>query len=96
MCLCHCLCICNSFQKPNRLVGFAGSTYVQWAAYLGDTPIVRLYIVDSLTRRKRIQQHKFIIAESYNWTNPKLKSRIRYETYTSDDVDEKDSGQSQE
>ena len=68
------------------MVGFAGSTYVQWAAYLGETPRVRLYIVDSSTRRQRIEQQKPILAESFNWTHPKLKSRIRYELYQSEDV----------
>jgi hypothetical protein len=72
------------------LVGFAGSTFVQWAAYLGDTSRVRLYIVDSPRRRQKWRDNKFPISDKVEWTHPELSSRIKYEVYRSEEAEKDD------
>jgi hypothetical protein len=73
-----------------RLIGFAGSTFVQWAAYLGNTSRVRLYIVDSPRRRQKWKDNKFPISDQVEWTHPELSSRIKYEVYRSEEAEKDD------
>jgi hypothetical protein len=72
---------CFLLKAEKELVGFAKSSYVRWAGILGNTSVVRMYSVDSPATR-RISQNLTI-----RYTNP-LLSRIHYERYNSEEMDE--------
>ena len=72
---------CFLLKVEKELVGFAKSSYVRWAGILGNASLVRMYSVDSPATR-RISQNLTL-----SYTNP-LLSRIRYETYNSEEMDE--------
>ena len=72
---------CFLLKVEKELVGFAKSSYVRWAGILGNASLERMYSVDSPATR-RISQNLTL-----SYTNP-LLSRIRYETYNSEEMDE--------
>jgi hypothetical protein len=72
---------CFLLKAEKELVGFAKSSYVRWAGILGNASIVRMYSVESPATR-RISQNLTI-----RYTNP-LLSRIHYERYNSEEMDE--------
>ncbi len=71
---------CFLLRAKKELVGVAESTYTLWAGYLGNASKVRLYSIDSASRRKssffshRVHVH-------YNWTNPTLQQKVYFELY---------------
>ena len=73
-------CFLSSTQK--EFVGNARSTYVIWAAVLGNMEVARLYTLDSMGLRQQYgaNVHKHL---SYEWTNTKLQY-LRFETYKSE------------
>jgi hypothetical protein len=76
---------CFLKQASKELVGNARSTFIFWAAYLGNTtPRVRMYSVDSTdketSRMVRLEYQKS------NFTHPKLQ-RFESELYRSEEVD---------
>lgn len=72
---------CFLSKAEKELVGFAMSSYVRWAGILGNAALVRMYSVDSPATR-RISQNL-----TMRYANP-LLSRIRYERYNSEEMDE--------
>jgi len=72
---------CFLSRAEKELVGFAMSSYVRWAGILGNAALVRMYSVDSPATR-RISQNL-----TMRYANP-LLSRIRYERYNSEEMDE--------
>jgi hypothetical protein len=77
-------CFLKNTQK--ELVGSARSTYVLWAALLGNVSRVRLYHVDNWGLR---QHHpNYWERFTYNWTNLELKRRIHFELYNSEEMKE--------
>jgi hypothetical protein len=78
-------CFLKNTQK--ELVGSARSTYVLWAALLGNVSRARLYHVDNWGLRRRHPNYweRF----TYNWTNLELKRRIQFEWYKSEAMKEK-------
>jgi hypothetical protein len=76
-------CFLKETQK--ELVGNARSTYVMWAALLGNGTLSRLYHVDNAGLRNR--HPDFWELFTYNWTNPELQRRIRFEVYESEEMD---------
>lgn len=76
---------CFLLHAQKELVGVAESTFVLWAAYLGNATKVRLYSMDSVARRNATTSlfaHRVFV--HYNWTNPKLQQKIRFELHNSD------------
>jgi hypothetical protein len=74
-----------AMRRTMELVGMARSTFVVWAAFLGN-PLgqARLYCVDSAWTRKRFAKTGRPIFRTYNWTHPELKRRIHFELYTAE------------
>lgn len=72
---------CFLMSARKELVGSLLSTYVDWAAYLGDTKRVNLYRVLSPNTRAR----SFPL---FNWTHPKLKDRVYAKVYKSEEYEE--------
>mmetsp|Transcript_35424 Transcript_35424/g.85901 ORF Transcript_35424/g.85901 Transcript_35424/m.85901 type:complete len:434 (+) Transcript_35424:3-1304(+) len=68
-----------------ELVGTAQSTFVFWAALLGNATKCRLYLVDNWGLRKRFPFFHDLFY--YNWTHPLLKERIKYELYKSEEME---------
>jgi hypothetical protein len=73
---------CFLMKAAKEIVGTAKSTYVKWAGILGNATLVRMYSVDSPATR-RISQNF-----TMPYTNPILVSRVRYEQYKSEEMDE--------
>jgi hypothetical protein len=72
---------CFLMHAEKELVGVAASTYALWAGYLCNASKVRLYSVDSPTRRtSRLFAHRLFV--HYNWTNPRLKMKVFFELYS--------------
>ncbi len=78
-------CFMKHAQK--ELVGGAVSSFVKWAAFLGNATITRLYMLDSPMFRRR-QDLDFLFTEATHLTNSDVGSRIRYEVYRSEDIEE--------
>jgi hypothetical protein len=73
---------CFLMKAEKEIVGTATSSYVKWAGILGNATLVRRYSVDSPATR-RISQNF-----TMPYTNPVLVSRIRFEQYKSEEMDE--------
>ena len=74
--------------RTTELVGMVRSTFVVWAALLGNADgVVRLYSVDSKATRKKFSKHGKPIFRTYNWTHPELQRRIHFELYQVDGMD---------
>ena len=73
---------CFLKHAQHELVGHYRSTFALWAALLGNARRVRFYAVEPASGKfkKGLVQGFF-----YNWTNPLLKDRIRYEVYKEQD-----------
>lgn len=70
----HDFCFLKRAQK--ELVGTGVSTFVAFAALLGEAERVRIYAIDSEATRKAGKR-----SLSYNWTHPVLKQRFSFEVY---------------
>jgi hypothetical protein len=70
---------CFLLQTKKELIGMAKSTYLLWAAMLGQAEHVRLYSIDSVETRKNLGVDGAFY--HYNWTHPELKRRIHFELY---------------
>lgn len=70
---------CFLKQAQKEVVGSARSTFVFWAALLGQPHAIRLYHVNNAGLRLRHPDYweRF----TYNFTHPKLKDRLRFELY---------------
>jgi hypothetical protein len=78
-----------AMRRTKELVGTVRSTFVVWAALLGNTDgVARLYSVDSISTRKKMAKDGKPIFRTYNWTHPELRRRIHFELYEADDVDQ--------
>ena len=74
--------------RTKELVGMVRSTFVVWAALLGNEDgVARLYSVDSRATRKQFSKNGKPIFRTYNWTHPRLQRRIHFELYQADAVD---------
>lgn len=78
-------CFLKHAQK--ELVGGAMSTFVKWAAFLGNATRTRLYFLDSPMFRKR-DGLKGMFDAAKLVIDSDLGSRIRYEVYRSEDIEE--------
>ena len=68
--------------KANELVGMVRSTFVFWAALLGNpNGKARLYSVDSKWTRQKFQNNGRKLFRTFNWTNPDLRRRVHFELY---------------
>jgi hypothetical protein len=78
-------CFLQSAQKD--LTGMAASVYVKWAALMSNATSSRLYV-----HHTPFTEHYFggMKSEliSYNWTNPALAARIKYQHFVSHELDE--------
>ena len=75
-----------AMRKTKELVGMVRSTFVVWAALLGNSDgIARLYSVDSTWTRKKFLKSGRPVFRSYNWTNSELKRRVHFELYQAED-----------
>lgn len=71
-------CFLMSAQK--ELVGSLKSTFVTWAAYLGDMKRANLYrVISPNTRTKSFSP--------FNWTHQRLKNRVFTSEYNSEEQD---------
>lgn len=73
---------CFLKQAKKALVGSARSTFVMWAALLGDASTVRLYHVDN--RGLRDRHPNFWERFTHNFTHPRLRDRLSFELYRTD------------
>ena len=89
-------CFLKSTQR--ELVGMVRSTFVVWAALLMDDNTTddsrsashakaRLYSVQSPHTIKKFAAKGKPIFRTYNWTHPKLQSRVFFELFTSEEMD---------
>jgi hypothetical protein len=76
---------CYLKNCQNELVGNARSTFVFWAALLGQMESARLYHVDNWGLRQR--HANFYERFTYNWTHPALKDRVKFELYQSEEME---------
>jgi hypothetical protein len=76
--------LCFLMHAQKELVGIAESTYATWAAHLGNAQKVRLYSIDSPSRRINpgFSQRLFF---HFNWTNPKLRRKVTFELYLAEE-----------
>uniref|UniRef100_A0A7S0F791 Uncharacterized protein n=1 Tax=Craspedostauros australis TaxID=1486917 RepID=A0A7S0F791_9STRA len=77
-------CVLKSAQK--ELVGCAKSTFLLWAAYLGDMQRVRMYLVENSDAATQA----FVKREAKRfskYTNPKLKDRMQIQLYPNEEVE---------
>jgi hypothetical protein len=70
---------CFLKQAQKELVGSARSTFVLWAALLGNAQTARLYHVDN--RGLRARHPDFWERFTHNFTHPRLRDRIFFELY---------------
>ena len=70
---------CFLMHAQREMVGTASSSYLQWAAYLGNPTKARAYSVDSPSRRRRNGGETPFY--SFNYTHPDLASRFSFELY---------------
>jgi hypothetical protein len=77
---------CFLTKAQGALLGHARSTFVLWAALIGNASTVRLYNVDDWGIRKR-HSDQFLDRFAYNWSNPLLQDRIRFELYQSEEME---------
>lgn len=75
-------CFLRAAQK--ELAGSARSTFVLWAALLGNVSKARLYHVDNIGLRQRHADYwdRF----TYKFTHPMLRDRIKFELYRSEEI----------
>jgi hypothetical protein len=78
-------------RKAQRgLAGNVVSTFVKWAAYLGQARHVQLYILEhDVGLREAIRGGTVGDVLIYNWTNPVLKERVHFVRMGSSDTEEK-------
>ena len=76
---------CFLARTSRALVGHARSTFVLWAALIGNASTVRLYNVDTYGIRNR-HSERFVERFSYNWTNPQLQHRVHFELYKAEEI----------
>jgi hypothetical protein len=83
-------CFLKKAQK--ELVGGAVSTFVRWAAFLGDAKRVQFYILDGHGMRARAKINKPLssIFGEFAWSNPQLQSRAHFRLITSETIEELD------
>jgi hypothetical protein len=77
---------CFLLSARQEMIGNAISTFAVWGAYLGNAKRARLYSLKSPERLQRFGQSGFF--HHFNFTNPLLKRRMSFETYTSEAQDE--------
>jgi hypothetical protein len=69
---------CFLMRTQYRLIGLARSTFFLWAGVLSNASIVTAYSMDSVANRAKTGRP---IRDSYNFTNPNLAKRFRFELY---------------
>eukprot|EP00934_Nitzschia_sp_Nitz4_P008706 Nitzschia sp. Nitz4//scaffold36_size144017//111892//113219//NITZ4_003110-RA/size144017-processed-gene-0.89-mRNA-1//-1//CDS//3329549528//8696//frame0 len=75
-----------AMRRASELVGTVRSTFVVWAALLGNPEqTARLYSIDSPWTRKKSEKTGNPVFRTYNWTHPELQRRIHFELYHTDD-----------
>ena len=76
---------CLLKRTSKELVGSARSTFVLWAALLGNVKTARLYHVDSWGLRKRHPDYweRF----TYQWKNPELQQKVQFELFRSEEME---------
>lgn len=68
--------------RAKELVGMVRSTFVFWAALLGNPEgHARLYSVDSKWTRQKFEKNGRPVFRTYNWSNPDLQHRIQFELH---------------
>jgi hypothetical protein len=77
---------CFLVKAQKELVGNAISTYCKWAALLGDATIARLYITDRPYFHHLSKGYDLVSFFGYNWTNPTLQRRIKFEVYKTEET----------
>lgn len=73
---------CFLKETKMELVGSARSTFVMWAALLGNVQKARLYHVDNRGLRER--HPDFWERFTHNFTHPRLRDRVWFELYHAD------------
>ena len=80
---------CFLLKAQKELVGMSRSTYILWAAILGNATKSRLYSIDSPNTRIALglgDGGKSLV--EFNWTHPNLHSRLFFEVYQSEEMEE--------
>ena len=73
---------CFLMSGRNEIIGVAKSTFMMWASYLGNASHARIY---SMKTPGRIRLFGDRIHIRYNFTHPKLKERLSFELYDSEE-----------
>jgi hypothetical protein len=83
-------CFLKKAQK--EIAGSAVSTYVRWAAFLGDAKRVQLYVLDGHGMRvdfkTKTNDCVSSMFENFSWTHPELKSRVQFKVIKSETIEE--------
>lgn len=69
---------CFLMHAQRELVGMSKSTYVSWAALLGNTSSVKLYSMNTSETRARVGIDAIA---GYHWKTPELQNRIQFLTF---------------
>jgi hypothetical protein len=77
---------CFMRRAQKELVGCAVSSFVRWAAFLGEANSTRLYFLDSPAFRQR-GDLDFMFQEAMYLMRSHLRYRIRYEIYRSEEIE---------
>lgn len=80
---------CFLMNAQRDLVGTMRSSFVRWAAYLGNNntqAVARLYTLDSPGLRSK-RGASYIRSRNVTWKNDELRRRIRHELYVSEEME---------
>ncbi len=77
---------CFLLSARKEFVGFTMSSYAVWAAFLGNSTQARLYSIKSPDRIASLGENGYFVRQ--NWTDSKMKERVTFEVYNSEEQDE--------
>ena len=72
---------CFLAKAQREVIGNVVSSYARWAAILGNASTARLYILDTSGLRQHTKNNGLLRTLGFNWTNPTLQSRVKFEVY---------------
>jgi hypothetical protein len=77
---------CFLLRTKHTLIGCSMSSFVKWAAHLGNATTARIYSINSPGRTARFGRGS--VFTQYEYTNPALKNRFSWELYNSEEQDD--------
>jgi hypothetical protein len=87
---------CFLYSTQKELAGSVTSTYVKWAAILGNARVAKLYLHDTQGLRTSVDLEDPRLVLGFPWTNPTLQSRIQFPVYQSEYMERQQQQQQQQ